>query len=771
MGITATTGLISGINFGELTQQIIAIERRPLSILEERRTSLQTVSAEFSQLSIQLSNLRAQASAAAEIASFNPNTVSVTQSSTGLDLLSATVTAQASEGQHQITVNQLATAHALAAQGFVDDDTTSVASTTGTFSFTVGGGGKTTSVTVDSNTTLAELREKINAAKGDVTASILNDGSGSNPYRLILTGTQPGLAKTISVTNNPTTLDFTNKKIEAAFAATTNSFSGTVSSNEGTGYTGTTNKSFLVKIVSAGTAGVATYKYSIDGGITFLGANGAVFTGTNAIATQGTLTNYIDGAATANATNDGVQSAFGVGTLAVDDTFTVDVFNPLLQDAKDAVVTIGNLTLQKSSNTITDAIEGVTLNLLKAVSSETINIKIQKDNSEITTTVEQFIATYNDIISLLRDQLTFDPELETPKPLQGETTAILIERRLKNLVTGIVPGANPSFASLSTIGIASNKDTGLLSLNQTQLSTALKGNVQDVTRLFAAIGVTSSTSVDFVSKSFNSQPGTYPINITAVPTRATVTGGTTVPAAGITVSETLAVSLFSNATSSSDPPTAVSVILPAGSKASAIVNLLNGAFSSAGMSLSATKTSGNNIELTASNYGDDYKIIVFSTADAANQSGIGKTPLSAQGIDIAGRVNNHPASGAGEFLTGSTGFPESGIRLKAPVTSTGVFGSVTISSGVAGRMVNFLDAVTSLGGSINTRVSGIGEEIGRINRDLARKEAALIRKELVLAKQFSRLETLLGQFATQSQIVANSLASLQNLSTLISRAR
>ena len=441
MGISATTGLISGINFGSLIQQIIELERRPLTFLEERRTSLQTITAEFSQLSIQLSNLRAQASAAAEIASFNPNTVSVTQTSSGLDLLSATVTAGASEGQHQVKVNQLATAHSLASQGFVDDDTTSVASTTGTFSFTVAGGGKTTSVTVDSNTTLAELRDKINEANGDVSASILNDGSGSNPYRLVLTGTEPGLAKTISVTNNPTTLDFTNKQIEAAFAATTNSFIGTVSSNEGTGYTGSTNKSFLVKIVGAGAAGVATYKYSIDGGITFKGSGGNAYDGTNAIIAQSALTD-IDGT---GSSSEGVKIGFGAGTLAVDDAFTVDVFNPVLQEAKDAVIEIGNLTLQKSSNTITDVIQGVTLNLLKADSSETIDIQIQKDSSEVTTTIEGFIATYNDLISLLRDQLTFDPEIEAPKPLQGESTAILIERRLKNLVA-----MNPSIVVVTS---------------------------------------------------------------------------------------------------------------------------------------------------------------------------------------------------------------------------------------------------------------------------------------------------------------------------------
>lgn len=769
MGITATTGLISGINFTDLISQLIELERRPVTLLEEQRTSVQTLSAEFSNLSVRLSALRSQAASAAEIASFNPNAVTVSKSSTGLELLSASVSSEASPGLHQVRINQLAAAHSLASDGFVDENTTGVAAASGTFTFSVGSGGKTTSVSVDANTTLAQLRDAINTAGGDATASLINDGSGSNPYRLVLTAKKTGVTRTITVSSNPTTLDFTNKKVEAAFASASNSFTGTVTSNEGSNYTGTTNKAFLVKIVDAGDAGVATYKYSIDGGITFLGANGAAFDGTNAVTTQGALTTYIDGNATSNSTNEGVQVAFGAGTLAADDTFTVDVFAPTLQAAQDAVVEVGNLTFTKDSNTVTEVIQGVTLNLLKAAANETIDVQITTDTSQIKTTINEFLDVYNATILFLDDQLSFDPDVSDPKPLQGESLAVITNNRLKNLITGIVPGANATFNSLSTIGITSNKTTGALSLDEGKLDEVLEQDLSHVTRLLAAIGTTNNASLEFVSKTTDSRPGTYAVTVTTAPAKAAVTGSTAVPSGGITQGETLSISLFTNATDPGDTPLAVGVTLAAGSKASDIVNALNSAFATSGMALSASRTTDNKIQLTASNFGDDYKIIAFSSVGGADQSGLGTTPLSSQGIDVEGTINGHAASGAADVLTGNPGFAERGIKVRTAVATTGLLGSVTLSSGVADRMHAFLDNATGSDGTIDSKLDGLAQEVARVDREIERKEGALLRRELALSEQFARLETLLNDLATQSQVVTDALASLSNLATAISR--
>lgn len=769
MGIVSSTGLSSGINYQELIAKTLEIEQRPIKLLEERKSSLSTISAEYTKLSTTLSSLKASSSALADIAAFNPNTLSVSKTSGGVELLTATASRTASEGLHQVTVNQLAQAHSLASQGFLDSTTTGVASSSGTFTFRVGSGGKETSVSVNSTTTLTQLRDAINNANGDAKASILNDGSATNPYRLVLTSKKTGLARDITITSNPTTLDFTNKKVEAAYAATTNSFTGTVSSNQGNNYTGTTNKTFLVKIVSAGAAGTATYKYSTDGGITFKGSNGATYDGTNAITTQGALTNYIDGNASSNSTNEGVQISFGSGTLAADDTFSIDVFNPTLVSAQDAVLEIGNLTLSRDTNTVTDAIQGLTLNLLKADSDQAIDIKVQTDTSEIKKKIKDFIAAYNTAIKFVNDQLTADPQNATPKPLLGEVNALQIKKQLQDTITALVPGASTTYNSLSRIGVTSSKTSGQLSLDESKLDSALADSVTNVTRLFAGIGVASDANVEYVSKTSATQPGIYSIAVSTAPTKATVTGGSAVPSAGITAAEILTVSVYSNATKTGDTPLAVSVSLAAGSKASDIVNAINTAFATKGIKASASKTSDGKIRVTATNYGDDYKVTIVSNQAATNQSGIGTTTLSNQGVDIAGLINGHIADGAGEVLSARTGFPEAGIKVKVPVATAGLFGTLTISSGVADRLASFLDRTTKLKGTIDTRQQGINNTLKTIDKDIQRKSRAISRLEVTLTLQFNRLETVLGQFKSQSEAVTSALTQLNNLATTISK--
>ena len=148
MGITSATGLISGINFNEVVSQLAELESRPIQLLQSKKANLQTVSAELSTLGVKLSGLQSAASSLSSLSNFNASSISVTKTTAGVELLSATVDSTAIAGTSQVQVNQLAQAHSIAAQGFVDDDTTAVASAAGTFKFKVGTAGAVTSVNV-----------------------------------------------------------------------------------------------------------------------------------------------------------------------------------------------------------------------------------------------------------------------------------------------------------------------------------------------------------------------------------------------------------------------------------------------------------------------------------------------------------------------------------------------------------------------------------------------------------------------------------------------
>ena len=769
MPITAT-GLVSGINFDSIISQIQDTERQPITQLQTRQSGYQNQISALLALSAKLSTFSAVASSVNNPANFNTRTASVTKTSAGVSLLSATTDPTATNGAYDINVLQLAQAQKLASQGFVDQNTTAVANGNGTFKFKVGSSGTEYSVTVSSSTTLQGLRDAINSLGGSATATIINDGTGSNPYRLVLTANSSGSANTITITNNNTTLDFTNKNVEAAYGVTTNSFAGTVSSNAGSNYTGTTNKTFLVKITSGGTAGTATYKYSIDGGITYLGKNGAAYDGTNDINTQSPLTKFIDNAGSSNSINEGVKIAFGSGTLAVNDTFTVDVFNPTLQAAQDAVLNIDNTTLTKPSNTITDAIQGVTLNLLQTDSANGVNLTVSSDASGLSDKIKNFVSAYNDAYKFLNDQFTFDPKVKKAGALLADPSVRAVQSLLRKVVTGSIPGLTSGLSNLSQIGITSDSHTGVVSVDDAKLSDAIASNPDGVKRLFLGIGTPTNSAISFVGLGPTTAAGTYGIQITVAPQKAVVGGASDgtmqdLSTTGLTAAEVLSFTFSNNYTATNSSNTSFAVTLTAGSKINDVVSALNAAFATQKVGLSASNDSGR-LKLTSTDYGKDIRFTVVSNKSTTTQTGIGTVGRTAQGVNVAGTINNHPSTGTGKVLTSNSGFAESGLSISTSTTATGLFGSIAVSRGVGDRLVSSLSAYTDpQSGIFISKTNSLQGNIDRITSNINDINDRITKEGDRLRAQFVQLETVLGQFQATSNFLTNQLSKLPTFAT------
>ena len=120
-----------------------------------------------------------------------------TAKSSNENVLVAASSSNADAGNHSVIVNRLARASTLASTTFNDTNTTIVG--TGTLAITVGA--TTTNITVGStNNTLEGLRDAINDADADVTASIVTVNAGPMPsYRLVVSGKSTGLANAVSI--------------------------------------------------------------------------------------------------------------------------------------------------------------------------------------------------------------------------------------------------------------------------------------------------------------------------------------------------------------------------------------------------------------------------------------------------------------------------------------------------------------------------------------------------------------------------------------------
>lgn len=192
-------------------------------------------------------------------------------------------------------------------------------------------------------------------------------------------------------------------------------------------------------------------------------------------------------------TTTGEAGAITVTASGGDGGLNALVFDPAngvtnmdeVQAAVDAELSIDGITVHSSSNTVSDAIDGVTLNLISANPDETAKLNVTLDTESTATTISGFVSAYNALITTLDGLTAYDPETKVAGPLLGDSMVLLFEDQLRRDVSDVVSGAG-AFDALGDIGITSNFEDGTLVLDEDQLNAALASNFDDVGALFAS---------------------------------------------------------------------------------------------------------------------------------------------------------------------------------------------------------------------------------------------------------------------------------------------
>lgn len=185
------TGLGSGIDFGVITDSIIASRSRPLTQLVNRQTNIQSRSAAVKQLNSGLITLQ-QAFSALKDSTLGSG---LTATTSAKDVVTATATTSAPLGNINLQIDGLATNLIQSSNSFTSTQTPILANgaTSATLELRKGGASTGTSITIDSsNNSLAGLRDSINSANAGIKASIIDGkGDGSQNY-LLLSSTDIG---------------------------------------------------------------------------------------------------------------------------------------------------------------------------------------------------------------------------------------------------------------------------------------------------------------------------------------------------------------------------------------------------------------------------------------------------------------------------------------------------------------------------------------------------------------------------------------------------
>ena len=162
----------------------------------------------------------------------------------------------------------------------------------------------------------------------------------------------------------------------------------------------------------------------------------------------------------------------------------------------NANFSINGLAVSSASNTVTDVIDGVTLNLLSATSAITIDVKTDTDT--IVADVQAFVDKYNAYAILFKDLTKYDPNTGTSGVLQGDSTARSVMSQIRSELGKSVTGLTGSYRSLSDVGISIDK-SGVMTFTQSTFKTAFAAAPTDVTGVFASTTV-SGVAVEGVAE-------------------------------------------------------------------------------------------------------------------------------------------------------------------------------------------------------------------------------------------------------------------------------
>lgn len=632
--LVSFSGLASGFDYRSLVDAIIEQERQPAARLESRIATLGRQQQAIENLRGLLRSFESAAASLRDGTAFD-TTTSTTSILSGTRALATVTTAPGvQQGEHTLSVTQLARAAKLIGTGAAS--TADQLGAAGTISI------NDFSVDVEATDTLATLRDKINA---------LNSGS-----------TPSGVVATI--------LSVSSTDHRLVLTSTTTGASG---------------------IDLADTSGGVLQQLG------FLDGNGDV-----------------PGSA-------------------------------VLTEGADAIFTIDGVELTRSSNVISDALEGITLTLVAEEEGAVTLFSTGRYTDAALTTMKSFVDGYNALVDFLKTQGTASGS-GTPA-LYNDSMLRSLRRDLPS--TLLATFGTGDLATAASVGLSLSRD-GMLSLDSAKFSDAFTNRYDDVRALFTEQRTSTNSQLHFSSSASSVASGSWDVEITALATAASLvsSGFSGTYDAGATPDE---VTLTDTRSGRS-----VTVALVTGMSTSDIVTALNDAATAGGLSIDIS-AEGNEIRLTHRSTGSTSGLSLTFTGlgDGASEAWSGDT--SASGTDVAGTIGGHPATGSGNVLVGVGGTPAAGITTRYEGSALGAIATISLQVGVGAAIERILDGYIDTGRTLDLRSTSNSDQIDRANDRIVDIDTRLERRRATLIARFVAMESAIARLQQASTGFLNSL--------------
>jgi flagellar hook-associated protein 2 len=182
----------------------------------------------------------------------------------------------------------------------------------------------------------------------------------------------------------------------------------------------------------------------------------------------------------------GANNAFSLTSLATGGGSVNDVnFATKLQSAEDAALNVNGMAITSSTNRITDAIPGSTLELFTTTNGAA-SLDFSRDTSTVKTKIQALVTAFNDANSMLT--VVSDPKSKVAEfgaSLVGNNLVSTVRSQMRSLITSDSTSPSGGLSALRDLGLSINR-TGTLELDATKLDSAMLNKFDNVVTLLTS---------------------------------------------------------------------------------------------------------------------------------------------------------------------------------------------------------------------------------------------------------------------------------------------
>lgn len=453
----------SGVDVKTLAQNLVDAEKAPQAdAINAKLDKTEARITGYASVKFILDNLKSKFAALDDLGDFN----SLSASNSQTTAFSAEISPTAASGNHSISVSQIAQGQrSISNRGYSLSDTVGPT----TLKMNVGGT-QLTDISISTGTSLSSLVSSINNqwSSSGISAQLVNKGDAADdptqPYYLVISGPS-GVSNSFSFSGLGT-----SRVSSSGFASSTSTLDSTTLNLSLSG-------SALSAIdVSAGTS-ISDVVNQINSD---WGASGI------------TARIIDDGDAAASPSQRyriGIDYS-GSGTMTFSGLETRDP--GLLQQARNAKLTVDGVAVQSKTNVVTDVIKGIKLNLT-GTTSGSASLNLTRNLDDIQTKIKALVDAYNDVNTVLNNAADAASTAETfGATLVGDSSVRMIKRQVRDLFFTESNTPSNDVKSLRDVGISVDRD-GKMTLDDAALTEALQNSFEDVVKMLSASRSTPTT--------------------------------------------------------------------------------------------------------------------------------------------------------------------------------------------------------------------------------------------------------------------------------------